>query len=105
MLAYTRHMVRKKYQSLIKNVLNKHFSKHAKMFIFGSSIRGGQFYDIDVGIEDACAHEMAFFDAREELEESTIPYFVDIIDLNKADAQFRNAVLNDKILWLTSKRN
>ncbi len=39
-------------------------------------------------------------DLRETLEESTIPYNVDVIDLKSADQRIRRAVNEEGIVWV-----
>lgn len=37
--------------------------------------------------------------ARFVLEESTVPYKVDLVDLRRADAAFRRQVIEEGVLW------
>lgn len=39
---------------------------------------------------------------REALEESTIPYRVDVVDLSEADAAFRDRVHREGVVWIAS---
>ncbi len=41
----------------------------------------------------------ALAEIREELEESGIPYQVDVVDLSQADAHLRERVLREGVLW------
>jgi hypothetical protein len=38
-------------------------------------------------------------DLRETLEESTIPYEVDVVDLSEASPQFRQRVKREGVVW------
>lgn len=92
-------MLKKKYQILVKNILSKHLNKQAKFFVFGSSIKSNDFRDIDIGVEGA-KDEMELIHIREDLEESRLPYRVDVVDFSNVDSNFREKVFKGKILWL-----
>lgn len=94
-------MVKKKYQNSIKKILLHNFPPESKIFIFGSSARSDKFHDIDVGIKASKIDKMAMINAKEELEESMIPYKVDLVDFAKADKNFQKEVLKEKVIWLT----
>jgi hypothetical protein len=36
---------------------------------------------------------------KEKIEQSTIPYSVDVIDLSETDETFRQKVLNEGVIW------
>jgi hypothetical protein len=68
--------------------------------IFGSRARGVQaaFSDIDVLIQGTpCADLVAR--VREQLEESTLPYRVDLVEERDLAASYRDSVMQD-IVWL-----
>lgn len=74
----------------------------ATVYLIGSCATGAvrRSSDIDVAIdpiEPLPAGLMAHL--RETLEDSTIPYFVDVIDLSVADPDFRRGVLEEAVLW------
>jgi len=94
-------MLRTKYQNQIKTVIAKHLGRKVKIFIFGSSVKDKKFNDIDVGVMGGNIRESKLSLIREELENSPLPYKVDVINFNKADKKFKEKVLGDKILWLT----
>lgn len=98
-------MLKKVYQNLIREILQKYTSPKAKIFIFGSSIKSRRFKDIDIGIQDSEINESSLRKAKEELEDSILPYKVDIIDFEKVDQDFKKKVFEDQILWLTWKVN
>ncbi len=81
--------------------MTKYLDATTRIFIFGSSIIQSEFHDIDVGIIDGNTGKNMLYKIQEELENSTIPYKVDIIDFNTVDTKFREKVLREKILWLT----
>lgn len=77
-------------------------SEHATIYLFGSWARGDatRTSDIDIAIEPlADLPRGALTRLRECLEESHIPYHVDVVDLRKADLEFRRRVLTEGIPW------
>lgn len=74
----------------------------ASLYLIGSCATGRarRTSDIDVAIdarEPLPAALMA--QIRESLEESTIPYFVDVVDLGAVDPEFRGRVLGQAVAW------
>jgi len=93
-------MINNKYIGLLKEQIKKEkFGKSTKFFIFGSSIKRKKFGDIDIGIIGN-VREQELRKLEEKFANSTFPYFVDIIDFNKASKSFTNNVLSNKILWI-----
>lgn len=93
-------MIKDKYLKQIKDQVSD-FTKnrHVKAFIFGSSLRKEKFSDIDIGlIGDFKTRET--MQLKEKIENTTFPFFVDIIDFNKVENSFKNNVLNNDILWI-----
>ena len=77
-------------------------SENATIYLFGSWARGDAMRtsDIDIAIEPrADLPRGALARLRECLEESHIPYHVDVVDLRKADPEFRRRVLTEGIPW------
>jgi len=74
----------------------------ASVILFGSRVWGRprRGSDVDVGIlaERALAQE-TLARVRAALEESIVPYSVDVVDLSTVDEQFRRKVLEDGVRW------
>lgn len=76
--------------------------RRVDVYLYGSWARSeaGRASDIDVAL---LPHEPIPGDVlsslREQLEESTIPYPVEIVDLSGADKRFRERVLSEGIRW------
>lgn len=90
-----------KYFDRLSGYLLDFFDKkdNLQIFIFGSSAKSDKFGDIDVGImgdvSDADIRKLkAYF------EDSNFPFFVDIINFNKAEESFKKNVLTNQILWI-----
>ena len=83
-------------------VLSKLEGTPCRVYLFGSFARhtAQQFSDIDVAIEaqDALS-PVLLAEIREALDESRVPYEVDLVDLNRASPALRDAVRQEGILW------
>lgn len=73
---------------LIKNGVKKLLPK-AKIFIFGSRAKetNRKFSDIDIAIKDPDLNFKSLAAVRFALEESGLPYKVDVVNYNDLDAQ------------------
>lgn len=98
MLFFKQNMLNTKYQNQIKNILVKHLGQDIKALIFGSSVQDRTFHDIDVGIVGG--NRKKFVKIMEELESSSIPYKVDLVNLDQVEEKFKNKILMEKIIWL-----
>ena len=77
-------------------------ARQAVVYLFGSWATGRRHgaSDIDIAIE--AAEPLApglLARLREALEESTIPYRVDVVDLVDADPAFRERVRREGVAW------
>ncbi|WP_051341540.1 nucleotidyltransferase family protein [Azospirillum halopraeferens] len=74
----------------------------ARVYLFGSCARGAPrpYSDIDVAIEPLHPLPPALLATlAEDLEDSTVPYFVDVVDLSTASPGIRRAVTEEGIEW------
>lgn len=74
----------------------------AKVWLFGSRAHGGarRFSDIDVGVLPLRPLPPGLLGAiREALEESNVPYDVDLVDLSRAGSSLRERVEREGMLW------
>lgn len=93
-------MIQEKYLRLIKEKINNiRPEKDLKFFIFGSSLKGDHFGDIDIGVMGGI-QDKEIRQLKEEFENSNLPYFVDLINFNQVSKEFRDNVFQDKILWI-----
>ena len=77
-------------------------SQRARLFLFGSRARGKarRASDIDVAVlPEAPLRPGTLALVREALEESDIPYRVEVIDLSAASEAFRRKILAEGIPW------
>ena len=93
-------MLAEKYQKQISAILRKRLGENTKFFVFGSSLEDGKFSDVDVAFDGGIVEEKNIALAKEDLEESNLPYKVDLVYLEKTEKKFRNNLLKGKKLWL-----
>ena len=73
-----------------------------QLYLFGSQStqRAGRTSDIDVGILPMGPLPRRFLsEIREELEESHIPYPVDLVDLSRSNPEFLQHVRQKGVIW------
>jgi predicted nucleotidyltransferase len=96
--------VRLRALDTVKRIVFDHLAEHpARVYLFGSCARGdvGHWSDIDVAIDPLkpLPHGL-LAKIDEEMEESTAPYFVDVIDLSTSGRSYRDAVEREGIEWV-----
>jgi len=87
-------------QKLIE-IITKHLPL-AQVYLFGSRARNDNSLrsDIDIAIDNKSKIDnLMLSNIREEIEESTIPFTVDIVDLNNISEDLKTQILKDKIKW------
>ncbi len=94
-------MIKKKYIDFLKVTARKYFPESTnKVFVFGSVLFREKFKDIDLGVAGEI-DEKKLIALKEELEDSTFPYFVDVVNFNLVEKDFKDHVFSyDKIIWL-----
>lgn len=73
-----------------------------EVFLFGSRVKNtaGRSSDIDVAVFPALAlPEGLLAEIRDDLEESRVPYRVELVDLSVADETFRDRVRREGMRW------
>lgn len=83
-------------------VLDTLGKSNAHVYLFGSWARGEatRLSDIDVAIApQATLPRGLLAQLRERLEESHVPYRVDVIDLSRTSPEFRQRVFTEGVLW------
>ena len=89
------------YLARIKEIIQKHLpAEEFRLFVFGSRAKGqfSQWSDIDVGIwGKKRIRGSALVNIEEELENSRIPYRVEIVDFNRVSEDFKEVALQSII--------
>lgn len=90
------------YLAQIKQVIgNFDPEKRNRYFVFGSPARGHKFHDIDLAVQMNCRSKKSLSDLRDLFYDAPIPYKVDVVDIDAADADFREYVMNKETkIWI-----
>lgn len=84
---------------IVRNIVG---AEDARLFLYGSRARGdaGPRSDIDIAVLPRRSLPPGVLARiREALDESTIPYRVEILDLSTVNEEFRRNVLAEAIPW------
>lgn len=90
-----------KYKKTILNIVEEFFPG-CKVYLFGSRARKDfkEGSDIDIALDAGLPIDYKkIYALKEKFEESTIPLFVDIVDVNNADEKIKNEIKRDGIIW------
>ena len=95
-------MKREYVEKTRKMVLSGLRDENVAIGLFGSVAHGslGRGSDIDVAIVPKGEwSRWKLSRLRDELEESTIPYKIDLVDLSVVSPEFRHSILQDIVWW------
>ena len=87
---------------LKRMVLDFFKDKNVKIFLFGSRARGSNYIasDVDLGILPSTEEEAKRISLlKERIENSNIPYKVDIVNLKEITDDFKNEILKEALIW------
>ena len=93
-------MVQKEDIELISSVLRKYLSPEIySAFIFGSRATGqcSKFSDFDIGILGPRLSAETYFEIVGDLEDSSFPYLVDVVQMCDVSKEFLDGALEKKI--------
>lgn len=85
---------------MIKNIIDKYINPvENKVFVFGSrsNNKASKFSDIDIGIEGNRLIPEIYFSIQGDLEESDLPYKVDLVEFLNVSDEFKK-VAKSKII-------
>lgn len=93
----------KNYLSILRNhVLQKMQHEDARIYLFGSWARGNQrnSSDIDIAIEYKSGEGYSKVnELHESIEESSIPYWVDVVDMRRISGLFVEKIRKEGVVW------
>ena len=92
-----------RHLEFVLSVLKRNISDvDAKFYIFGSRVKGTnkKYSDIDIAVDlNGKKLDVSILGKiLIEFQESTLPYEVDVVDLNSIDENFRNLIKKDLVL-------
>lgn len=85
-----------KYITFIKKAFDERLNNY-KLYLFGSRAKGRarKYSDIDLAVDSAELTDKIKSDLEIYFTDSTIPYEIDIVDLNNINDNFKNLIKND----------
>ncbi|PKN03432.1 hypothetical protein CVU75_02220 [Candidatus Dependentiae bacterium HGW-Dependentiae-1] len=89
------------YQEIILNTVLRYIPQ-TKVYLFGSRARKDNTpeSDIDIALDAGKKIDSSVLSAiKEALEESIIPFTVDVVDMHTVSEDFKKQVLKDGIVW------
>lgn len=91
----------KKSIRYLKKLLKEKLPEGSQVFLFGSRAKGtsAKFSDIDIGVIADKDIEKVIIEIKEIIEESFVPYDIDIIDFNKVSKKFKEEAMKRIIPW------
>lgn len=95
---------RKFYQqceAYLKKLLTDNLPADSKIFLFGSRAVGNysRNSDIDIGVMAEHIDQGVIIKLKEIIEESFVPFKVDIVDFSRVDDMFRKEALRRTVQW------
>jgi predicted nucleotidyltransferase len=95
-------MLEDKYKKQILDICSSRLGEDYKLYLFGSRARGDQepHSDIDlaINISNNAHTEKLIFLLIEDLEQSTIPFKIDFLDMDKASDVLKQSITSEGIL-------
>lgn len=85
----------------IIHIISKHIPT-ATIYLFGSRARNTHTLQSDIDIAINIKQKIdpsVLSEIREDIEESLIPFTVDVVDINNISQELKAQVLKDKITW------
>lgn len=95
-----------RYLTWLRNTILPKIGEEGGAFLFGSVLRHDRFRDVDIAhwCRNPSTQQCASL-LQEELEESTFPYFVDIVDIDESSAYFYDHLSTTEKVWISKPKN
>ena len=93
--------VQPEHLAILKNILEKYLPSSAVVYAFGSRVKGSakKFSDLDLVIDAReRLNRSVMTNIASDLEESDLPYKVDIIDWNTISETFKKIITDDRVM-------
>jgi uncharacterized protein len=90
------------YEEQLKNIVLSHINLNdCLVFLFGSraKLNHRQMADFDIGLYSHHSLHTIIPKIREEIEESMIPFPIDLVDFRNVDINFKKQALKDVKIW------
>lgn len=93
------------FKEKLLEIIHKHIPG-CQVYLFGSRARQThrEGADIDIALDAGAKIDFRIiFKIKDEIEETTVPVFVDIVDLHSVSDAFKNEIEQEMILWQNLK--
>jgi len=93
-----------RYKDELISIIIKHLP-HATIYLFGSRARSTHSpgSDIDIAIDaERPISWSTLGEIKEAIEESMVPFFVDIVDVNSVSEDMKKRIMEEGIVWYRS---
>ncbi len=90
-----------RFKPILLEIIHK-YVPNCKVYLFGSRARGTHKEGADIDLVLDASEKVDFttiLKIQRDIEETTIPVFVDVVDLDGTSDDFKNEVKRDGILW------
>ena len=94
-------MIKKEYKETIITIIKK-LIPNCKIYLFGSRAKSRHYpgSDIDLAVDTPQKIDRhVICSIKEEIEKANIPFFVDIVDLQRSDDALKSQVKKDHVEW------
>ncbi len=90
-----------KSEYFLRKLMIKNLPEDSKIFLFGSRAEGNhsRSSDIDIGVISKKLDEKMIVKLKEIIDDSFVPFKVDIVDFSRADKKFKNKALKRIVQW------
>ncbi len=100
-VSMTRDELTEASESYIRKLIKQHISSHTHVFLYGSRAQGNHRWNSDYDLWiDADLSPVLLDQVTEELNESFVPFKVDIVTTPKLKGRFAEEVKRKAILWM-----
>lgn len=91
----------KKSEDFLKKILKENLPEDSKIFLFGSRAvkEQSKSSDIDIGVMSGKLDRKMIIKIKEIIDESFVPFKVDIVDFSKVDENFKKEALRKIVQW------
>jgi len=93
--------MKEKHKEELLTIISKYLP-NAKVFLFGSRARNThrEGADIDLALDTGLKINInTILDIKADIEETTIPLFVDIVDMQSITTDLKEEIEKDKVIW------
>ena len=93
-------MLDEKYKIKLIAIIEKYLPG-SKIYLFGSRAKGRcrETSDVDISIDvGKKINSRLLYKIKDEIEESNIPYFVDVVDFNNVSEKMKEQILQGSVL-------